>query len=233
MPFIAKLNSNGVVQWGRTPSGYTLDSAMTGFYRGGGVALRSNEVAFATMGTNTIWDGFSMNRPISYMCDPLLMRFNKQTGKVVGMHEIIGSPGNNHMLTTVATDNDGNYVVGGSYYGNLFTNGGSVNLLGALGHYDFFIAKLGASVCGTTVSTEDFNSIAVKVYPNPTNDIVTIETPETLEQYEVYNVLGQQIQKGIFNGNSQVNLHGVTAGTYFVKVTTQKGDVATVKVVKK
>ena len=55
----------------------------------------------------------------------------------------------------------------------------------------------------------------------------------TLEQYEVYNVLGQQIQKGIFNGNSQVNLHGATAGTYFVKVTTQKGDVATVKVVKK
>ena len=152
---------------------------------------------------------------------------------MVGMHEIIGSPGNNHMLTSVATDNDGNYVVGGSYYGNLFTNGGSVNLLGALGHYDFFIAKLGASVCGTAVSTEDFNTIDVNVFPNPTTDIVSIETPETLEHYEVYNVLGQQIQKGMFNNNNQINLHGAAAGTYFVKVTTTQGSTATVKVVKK
>ncbi len=233
MPFIAKLNSNGVTQWARTPTGYNWSGAQTGTYWGFGMALRYNEVAFATMGSHTIWDGFSINRPQGHQSDPLLMRFNKQTGAVIGMHDIQGSTGNNHMLTAVAVDNDGNYVVGGCYQGNLFTGGGSVGLLGAIGKYDFFVAKLGASTCGTSVSTDKFNKLNVNVYPNPTNDIVNIETQETLQNYEVYNVLGQQIQQGNFNSNNQINLHGATTGTYFIKVTTTQGSVATVKVVKK
>src|SRR5690606_12979213 len=121
MPFIAKLNSSGTVQWARTPSGYNLPTADTRQYYGYGLALRYNEVAFATMGSNTVWDGFSMNRAQGHQSDPLLMRFNKQTGAVIGMHEIQGSTGKNHMLTAVAVDNDGNYVVGGAYQGSLFT----------------------------------------------------------------------------------------------------------------
>ncbi len=233
MPFIAKLNSNGATQWARTPSGYNWSGAQTGSYWGFGMALRYNEVAFATMGSHTIWDGFNINRPQGHQSDPLLMRFNKQTGAVIGMHDIQGSTGNNHMLTAVAVDNDGNYVVGGCYQGNLFTGGGSVGLLGAIGKYDFFVAKLGASTCGTSVSTKEFNTLNVNIYPNPTTDIVNIETTETLQNYEVYNVLGQQIQKGAFNGSNQISLHGATAGTYFIKVTTTQGSTATVKVVKK
>jgi len=235
MPFIARLNSSGAVQWARTPTGYNSSAARTGDYWGFGLALRNNanEVAFATMGGNTIWDGFSINRPPNHNSDPLLMRFNKQTGTVVGMHDIMGSAGNFHMLTAVAVDNDGNYVVGGCYYGNLFTDRPQNQWLGYIGKHDFFVAKLAASTCGTAVSTEKFNNINVNVYPNPTNDIVNIETQETLHNYEVYNVLGQQIQKGMFNGNNQLNLHGATAGTYFIKVTTTQGSTATVKVIKK
>lgn len=235
MPFIAKLNSSGTVQWARTPSGYNLPTADTRQYYGYGLALRNNanEVAFATMGSNTIWDGFSINRPPNHNSDPLLMRFNKQTGTVVGMHDIQGSAGKNHLLTAVAVDNDGNYVVGGGYQGNLFTGGGSVGLLGAIGKYDFFVAKLGASTCGTSVSTKEFNTLNVNIYPNPTTDIVNIETQETLQNYEVYNVLGQQIQQGNFNSNHQISLHGATTGTYFIKITTTQGSTATVKVVKK
>ncbi|SEH53728.1 Por secretion system C-terminal sorting domain-containing protein [Paenimyroides aquimaris] len=233
MPFIAKLNSSGTAQWARTPSGYTWSTAQTGDYWGFGLALRGGEVAFATMGSHTIWDGFSINRPQGHQSDPMLMRFSKQTGNVLAMHDIEGSTGNNHMLTAVAVDNDGNYVVGGCYQGNLFTGGGNVGLLGAIGKYDFFVAKLAASVCGTSVSNEEFNKLNVNVYPNPTTDIVNIETAETLQSYEVYNVLGQQIQKGNFNGNTQINLHGATAGTYFIKVTTTQGSADTVKVVKK
>ena len=192
MPFIAKLNSSGTVQWVRTPSGYNLQTADTRQYYGFGLALRNNanEVAFATMGSNTIWDGFSINRPQGHESDPLLIRFNKQTGTVVGMHDIQGSTGKNHMLTAIAVDTDGNYVVGGAYQGSLFTSGGTVNTLGSIGYYDFFVAKLGASTCGTAVSTDKFNNIAVNVYPNPTNDVVNIDTQETLHNYEVYNILG-------------------------------------------
>ena len=114
--------------------------------------------------------------------------------------------------------------------GNIFTNNfnGIPETATNGTYYDFFVAKL-----TNPLSTKEFNNITVNVYPNPTNDIVNIETQETLQNYEVYNVLGQQLQKGNFNGNNQINLHGATAGTYFIKVTTTQGSTATVKVIKK
>src|SRR5690606_16778151 len=147
MPFIAKLNSNGVVQWAGTPTGYNSPTADSCQYYVYGLTLRNiaNEVAFATMGSNTVWDGFSLNRPAGHKSDPLLMRFSKQNGNVLAMHDIEGSSGKDHILTTVAVDNDGNYVVGGGYQGSLFTGGGTVNTLSSIGYYDFFVAKLAAS----------------------------------------------------------------------------------------
>ena len=233
LPFIAKLNKDGAVQWARTPSGYNWYAGPTGLYFGFEVALRHNEVAFATMGAHTIWDGFSINRPPNHKIDPLLVRFNKQTGAVIGMHDIQGSAGQDHMITAVTVDNDGNYVVGGSYYGNLFTDRGVTNQLGYIGKYDFFAAKLAASVCGTAVSTEEFNRLQLNVYPNPTTDIVNIDTDEQLSNYIIYDVSGRQIQSNLFAGSNQINLQNVNSGVYFIKVTTVQGNSGTVKVVKK
>src|SRR5690606_7752716 len=101
------------------------------------------------------------------------------------------------------------------------------------GYYDFFVAKLAASVCGTTVSNEEFNNITVNVYPNPTTDIVNIETEENLFNYVVYDINGREIQNGMFGNNNQVNLQNVNSGVYFIKVTTTQGSTATVKVIKK
>ncbi|SEH53719.1 Por secretion system C-terminal sorting domain-containing protein [Paenimyroides aquimaris] len=230
MPFIVKLNKNGVVQWARTPSGYNWGPAITGSYYAFGVVINGNEVALATDGSNTIWDTFNITRPQNHQSDPLLVRFNKQTGAVVGMHDIMASGGNIQKMTAVAVDNNGNYVVGGCFMGNIFTNNfnGIPETATNGTYYDFFVTKL-----TNPLSTDKFNKLNVNVYPNPTNNIVNIETAETLQNYEVYNVLGQQIQNGSFNGNTQINLHGATAGTYFIKVTTVQGSTATVKVVKK
>src|SRR5690606_31948469 len=93
MPFIARLNKNGIVQWARTPSGYHWGPTITGSYYAFGIAINGNEVALATDGSNTIWDTFSITRPQNHQSDPLLMRFNKNTGAVVGMHDIMASGG--------------------------------------------------------------------------------------------------------------------------------------------
>src|SRR5690606_36714765 len=137
---------------------------------------------------------------------------SQQNGNVLAMHDIEGSASKDHILTTVAVDNDGNYVVGGGYQGSLFTGGGTVNTLGSIGYYDFFVAKLAASVCGTTVSNEEFNNITVNVYPNPTHDIVNLETVENLFNYVVYDVYGRELQNGMFVNNNQVNQQNVNSG---------------------
>jgi len=230
LPTVIKFNSSGMVQWVKTPTAFAPNFTSNVINtHSKGLAINGNEIAFGSSESYFIWDSFSKNNPQFYQPDPTLLRFNKQTGTTLGMHDIKGEAGTPSYMRAVAVDNNGNYVVGGGFSGQLFTNaGGNVSTITCSGYHNFFVAKL-----TNPLSNEEFNNLNVNVYPNPTTDIVNIETAETLQNYEVYNVLGQQIQKGNFNGNTQINLHGATAGTYFIKVTTTQGSTATVKVVKK
>ena len=234
LPIVVKFNNSGTVQWVKTPSAFAPNYSSNTQFSTKGLALRGNEVAFGSSDSYFIWDGFSQNNPNFYQPKPNLLRFSKQTGQTIGMHDIKGTPGSPSYMTAVAVDNDGNYVVGGAIKGGLFTNAGNVPILSPVDtNYSFFVAKLAASVCGTAVNIDKFNKLNINFYPNPTTDIVNIQTEETLYYYEVYNVLGQLIKNSMFNGSNKINLHGVTAGTYFIKVATTQGSAATVKVVKK
>jgi len=71
------------------------------------------------------------------------------------------------------------------------------------------------------------------VYPNPTTNNVFIDTPENLTTYEVYNILGQRLFSNSFNGDNSISLENFASGTYFIKVTTDQNNQATVKVIKK
>ncbi len=230
-PYILKMNAQGEVQWSKMPTGYNSPSAGTGIYHAYDVAINGNEVVLATHGWTTIWDNFSIDRPENHFHDPTLVRFNKQTGEVIGLHDIYGSSGY-HYLTAVTADNDGNYVVGGAMGSSLFTNnpnGISTLYNIGVGGYDFFMARLAATPCGTPVaSNHSFEKQTLHLYPNPTNGLVYIEAQD-LKGYEVYNLLGQRL----LSGNSEViNLQDLSSGTYIVKVRTQSGEVMTSKVIK-
>ena len=163
-----------------------------------------------------------------------MVRFNKQTGEVVGLHDI-STDGVYHRLTAVTADNDGNYVVGGAMRYSIFTdspNGISpLYNTGSSGIYtDFFMARLAATQCGTAVaSNEAFHKTQLRLYPNPTNGLVYIEAEENIQSYEVYNVVGQRLISG--SGNV-INLQDLSSGTYIVKVKMQGGSVSTHQIVK-
>lgn len=75
-----------------------------------------------------------------------------------------------------------------------------------------------------TVGVEENASGNVNVYPNPTNSSFTVEA-ENIQHVMVYNTLGQQIHSQVCDGNSAVvNLSGVDAGIYMVKVVTANGE---------
>jgi len=233
MPLLAKLNSNGTVQWTKTPTAFASNYTSNTSLEAKGIAFNGNEVALSCSDSYFKWDSFSLNHPKFYMPDPVLLRFNKQTGSTLGMHDIKGDSGSNQSMTAVATDRDGNYIVGGAFSGSLFTGNtpASIAPLVSTGHYDLFVAKLGASACGTAAGT-DVRKLKVTVYPNPANELVYIETDEILYDYVVYNVLGQHLLKGTFSSENSINLHSLANGTYFIKLTTQHGSIATVKIKK-
>ena len=73
----------------------------------------------------------------------------------------------------------------------------------------------------------------VTVYPNPTTGLIQIENGEwRMENVEVYDAYGKLLNTMIVNDHTvNLDLSGYAKGTYFVRVTTEKG-VVTKRVVK-
>src|SRR5690606_25895867 len=82
----------------------------------------------------------------------------------------------------------------------------------------------------STLGVADFQKMKIKLYPNPTNGLLYIETSQEIQSYEVYNLIGQRLLSG--NVNDNINLKDLSKGTYIIRLTTQEGTVITEKVIK-
>jgi hypothetical protein len=70
-------------------------------------------------------------------------------------------------------------------------------------------------------ATDEYQSLEFKLYPNPTNGLITIEL-EGLQIVMVYNALGQVLISKEADGNSlQLDLSGFEGGLYWVKIISQ------------
>ena len=73
----------------------------------------------------------------------------------------------------------------------------------------------------------------VKVYPNPVDDVLYINTNENITEVNVYNVVG--VKMTTVNGqqtNVSVNMSNLNSGVYFVEVKTEKENIIKKIVVK-
>ncbi|WP_353779520.1 T9SS type A sorting domain-containing protein [Winogradskyella sp. 3972H.M.0a.05] len=68
-----------------------------------------------------------------------------------------------------------------------------------------------------TLSVDDFDSNSISIYPNPVNTgTLNVQSQNALQlDYEVVNLLGQQIQKGTIS-NEQIDVSQMSAGSYFL-----------------
>ena len=76
---------------------------------------------------------------------------------------------------------------------------------------------------------------ALKVFPNPASDVVTVQlsSPEhNIQLYEVFDVAGKMLMREIVNAPTKnISLQHLSAGLYSIKVT-YGGNFETVRVVK-
>ena len=82
---------------------------------------------------------------------------------------------------------------------------------------------------GTGVGVNEVNNVNVAVYPNPVSDVLNIRG-EGIQQIELMDVNGRTVMTS--GATSQLNLDGMAAGLYMVRVITNDG-VHTQKIVKK
>jgi hypothetical protein len=71
----------------------------------------------------------------------------------------------------------------------------------------------------------------ISIYPNPATENVFVKSDFTITNIEVLNYIGQTVytKQNISEKTYKVNVANLTAGVYFVKVTTTEG-IKTVKI---
>lgn len=94
-----------------------------------------------------------------------------------------------------------------------------------------FLLLFNASI-EESLSTPDFNNGKVRMFPNPVASELSVVAPNAIDSVEVYNMLGQKVASQTFSTNDvRMNVSGLTAGAYTVKVTSA-GASQTMKIVK-
>ncbi len=84
----------------------------------------------------------------------------------------------------------------------------------------------------TVLATENFDTIQVKSFPNPTNNVWNIETAEDMVSIQLFDVLGKKVHELKPNATSaKINASELSNGVYFANVTTANGN-KTIKLVK-
>jgi hypothetical protein len=83
-----------------------------------------------------------------------------------------------------------------------------------------------------TAGLDDYTLSSLKVYPNPTKDVVRIANSNTIDKVDIYNITGQLILSQAINSQeAEINLQHLAAGAYFMNVQAN-GAVKKVKVIK-
>ena len=88
------------------------------------------------------------------------------------------------------------------------------------------VFKLGEKDCDEVYQeyhnqgVDETETSGFRIYPNPANDVIVVETPEgaTLQEYRITNLLGQTL----LTGTSQtINVSSLPSGMYFLTLGTQ------------
>ena len=67
----------------------------------------------------------------------------------------------------------------------------------------------------------DEQESSVRVYPNPVNDKLMVETPETVNSLEVYTVTGALVYSQKEGANKmEIQTGNLPSGTYLIRLTT-------------
>ena len=95
---------------------------------------------------------------------------------------------------------------------------------GAAGIFKF-VGDLSLAVSNTAVKS------ALKVYPNPAVDMVTVSSNKEVKSVNIIDLSGKQVKS--FKGGNQINVSSLVKGTYILQVSYGNGAVENTKLIKK
>ncbi len=139
-----------------------------------------------------------------------------------------GAAGNMHVIN--APDSFGlacNFVQNQIYFGGSphYSNGGLPNVPNF---------ALGAINCNVGIKNVVSENEGLDIYPNPASEEIRIKNSElSITKVEVMDLLGRVMLTKVASANNlQLSMHDLSNGIYLLKVTDEKGNSITKKIVK-
>ena len=128
----------------------------------------------------------------------------------VGSSELNGNENDVAKGLDTLNNNSGNIIIGNTHETNN-------------GYTDIFISKTYNGIWDSVynnnllLSEKYFNSIKVKIYPNPTQKFIHLEGVETGCELSIYNSYGILVDTFIYE-NTAINLKTLRKGVYWIKI---------------
>lgn len=77
----------------------------------------------------------------------------------------------------------------------------------------------------TTLSITEINANGFKLYPNPVESNLTIDTDEVITEVSIYSLTGVMVYQSTSVNNNAINVSDLNNGVYFINIKTENGDV--------
>ncbi len=91
-----------------------------------------------------------------------------------------------------------------------------------------------ASIRNTTLSVDDFSATSLSVFPNPAEDLISINTTAPITSLKIINMLGQIVLENNTVDNQQtIDISKLTKGIYFLLAIQDSNEQKTIRFVKK
>lgn len=204
--FTAKLDPNGVVQWLRRGGSEQNDEALDII-----ADAQGNTVITGMLGGNIPYadfDGIQVDI-VSQSLHCFIARYDA-SGQIIYAERMGG--GSDDVGFGLALANDSTFFLTGTTWGS--TQWLNWNYVSCCADPNLFIIKLNDTFNDITTGVSQARPQALRIWPNPASDRVSVRGIATNTPIEVFDALGQRI---IATNDNTINVSTWSNGFYFVK----------------
>ncbi|WP_067146408.1 T9SS type A sorting domain-containing protein [Pseudotamlana agarivorans] len=85
----------------------------------------------------------------------------------------------------------------------------------------------------SSLSTNDFDSNSIAIYPNPATSQITINGVQKISEVRIFDVMGKQVLKTNTLSNNQLNINQLNSGVYLVRIQDVNNFITVKRIIKK
>ncbi len=202
--FLAKYDTSGNALWVRQAAGWSDQEARC-------IAINNQDIFISgSYVPNLNFDGYTLTGWGNY--DAFVAKYDIN-GTFI--HAIkAGGPSWNEYVNGICIDNSGNAYTAGSFSYTAYVG---IDTLISSGGYDFFVGKIDFAV---DIEEINNNNFIANIFPNPTNNTLTIETGEntTITEIHIADIFGRVVSKFQPINQTSFNIDLLNSGTFFVTI---------------